>query len=179
MTFTPKSALPRLTPESYLGRTSIFWTHTIADRKTGWLNDSFHLRFRELLCHVLARHGAVCPVFCHMPDHIHLLISGIDENCDQHQCLRLLRQEINHLIAPVKLQMQAHDHVLRDDERERAAFEKIAHYIQQNPVRKGLCVDWTGYAYTGCLVPGYFNLEPKQADFWERYWRIYNKIVAR
>ena len=173
-----KRSLPRLSKEAYLGRVSVFWTHTVADRRSGWLNDSLHSRFRELLCHILARYSSVCPVYCLMPDHIHLLVTGIRVSSDQLLLTKLLRTEMNKLIYPFTLQSQAHDHVLREEELERSTFQSIAYYIQQNPVRKNLVENWIIYPFTGCLVPGYFDLDPRKEDYWELYWRIYNKLVC-
>lgn len=173
-----KRSLPRLTKEAYLGHVSVFWTHTIHNRNTGWLTPSFHQSFRELLCHMLARYSAICPVYCLMPDHIHLLISGIDASSDQLRLTKLFRKEFNGLICPHKLQSQAHDHVLREEELERSAFQSVAHYILQNPIRKNLVENWKDYPFKGCVVPGYFDLDPRKHNFWGLFWRIHNKLVC-
>ena len=173
-----KRSLPRLSKEAYQGFASVFWTHCIADRETGWLNNLFHFRFRELLCHLLSRYGAICPIYTLMPDHIHLLVTGVSKACNQLQLSRLLRREINNLILPVSLQSQAHDHLLRKEETEKNGFQAVSYYILQNPVRKEICKDWSDYDYTGCVVPGYFDLDPRQEDYWELFWRIHNKLVS-
>lgn len=82
-----------------LGYVSVFWTHTVQNRKTGWLNSSFHQSFRELLCHMLARYSSICPVYCLMLDHIHLLISGIDTSSNQLRLTKLIRKELNKLVS--------------------------------------------------------------------------------
>ena len=56
--------LPRLQPEFYQGDAAVHWTLTVFDRGVGWLNDSFHSQFRELLLHVAAREGLLCPTYC-------------------------------------------------------------------------------------------------------------------
>ena len=173
-----KKSLPRLTKEAYLGQVSVFWTHAVEDRQSGWLNRTTHQMIREILLHVLARHASICPIYCLMPDYMHFLITGTDSSSDQLRLTRLLRKDINKLIGPQKLQAQAHDHVLRDEELESSAFQSVAHYIQQNPVRKQLVGDWKQYPFTGCMVPGYFDLDPRQENFWELYWRIHNKLVS-
>ena len=174
-----KRSLPRLSVEAYQGFASVFWTHAIKDRKTGWLTVSFHSKFRELLCHLLSRYGGICPVYCLMPDHFHLLISGVSNEADQMLFTKQLRRELNQLIRPIKLQKQAHDHLLREQELEKSAFQGVAHYIQENPVRKELCEDWKSYEFTGCMLPGYFGLDPRQIDYWDVFWRIYNALANR
>jgi putative transposase len=32
------------------------------------------------------------------------------------------------------------------------------------------------YAFTGCLVPGYPELDVKSEDFWMRYWRVFEYL---
>ena len=66
--------LPRLAPEAYRGFAVVQWTLTLERRATGWLDDRFHLHFRELLLHAAAREGLFCPVYVLMPDHMHLLV---------------------------------------------------------------------------------------------------------
>ena len=173
-----KGSLPRLLKEAYQGNVTVFWTHSIQDRKTGWLNKTFHYQFRELLCHMLARYSAICPVYCLMPDHMHMLITGIKRSSNQLNLTKQLRRELNKLIQPYRLQSQAHDHVLREKENEKAAFQGIAYYIQQNPVRKNISKQWKDHPYTGCQVPGYYDLDPRKEDYWEVFWRIHNKLVT-
>ena len=177
MPFAQKRALPRLSKGAYKGSVSVFWTHSIENRQTGWLDLTFHLKFRELLCHSLSRYKAICPVYCLMPDHLHLLVTSIDDASDQLQLNRFLRQELNKLLGPFRLQSQACDHVLRRNESDREAFQSIAHYILENPVRKEICTVWTSYPYSGSSVPGYFDLDPRKDGYWELLWRIYSKLA--
>jgi putative transposase len=75
--------LPRLNREHYQGDAVIHWTLTVFDRKTGWLDDLFHLKFREMLLHAAARESLFCPAYCLMPDHIHLMWMGLRRDTDQ------------------------------------------------------------------------------------------------
>jgi hypothetical protein len=77
--------------------------------------------------------------------------------------------------STVSSRNQAHDHLLRKEETEKEGFQGIAYYIQQNPVRKE---NWKEYIYTDCVVPGYFNLNPRKENYWELFWRIHNKLVS-
>jgi hypothetical protein len=47
--------LPRLDREHYQGDAVIHWTMPIARRGIGWLNESFHARFREVMLDAAAR----------------------------------------------------------------------------------------------------------------------------
>ena len=66
--------------------------------------------------------------------------------------------------------------LLTHAERQEAGFENAVEYIARNPERKGLVpVDgFRDYKYTGCLIPGYPELELWQDDFWPRFWRTYS-----
>ena len=69
--------LPRIGRDSYQGNAVVLWTLPVAKRRTGWLDDVFHARFRELILHANAREGLICPVYVLMPDHIHLVWMGL------------------------------------------------------------------------------------------------------
>lgn len=115
-----------------------------------------------------------------MPDHIHLLwlgVNGDGERSDQKVAIEFLRKNLRPALAPQDWQRQPHDHVLREHERERAAFTTIAAYIGENPVRSFLAVKAEQYPYSGCCVPGYPDLAVWGENYWELFWRIYNRFV--
>ncbi len=165
--------LPRLDPEFYRGDAAVHWTLTVFDRGTGWLNDSFHSRFREMLLHVAAREGLFCPVYCLMPDHIHLMWLGLRLDTDQRNGMSFLRTHLKPWLLPHKFQPQAHDHVLRDEERQRGALAKVCFYILVNPVRAGLIAETGRWPYSGAIIPGYPALHPQADDFWPSFWKLY------
>ncbi len=148
-------------------------------RATGWLDPLHHARQREWLCHALTRHHLACPAYCLMPDHAQFLWLGTTATSDQKRAAALFREAWNRELRQGghSLQRQAHDHVLRDHEREHGAFGTVANYVFENPVRAGLVTEWHAYPYLGALVPGYPDLDPRDEDFWDRFWRIYAKLV--
>ena len=118
-----------------------------------------------------------------MPDHLHLLWIGVLPECDQRVAMRFLRRHLNPVLAKLnaQLQKQPYDHVLREEERERTAFENVVEYIARNPERKGLVPldEFARYAYTGCLVPGYPELKLFEAGYWDHFWRIYAHLAQQ
>ncbi len=178
--FEPKSFLRRLPAEYYRGRAYVHWSMTIEERKTGWLIPTLYYKFREVLTHTAFRYGLACPMYCCMPDHLHLLWTGVSESCDQRNASKFLRTQLNIPLARlgVELQKQPYDHVLRDDDRQESAFQNIAEYIARNPERGELVLQdcYREYKYTGCLVPGYPDLSPWQDDYWERFWKLYSRL---
>src|SRR5437868_14679860 len=77
--------LPRLPREYYRGDAVVHWTLTTFDRAEGWLTESFHLRFRELMLHTSVRHGISCPTYCLMPDHCHIVWMGLCLKTEQRE----------------------------------------------------------------------------------------------
>lgn len=176
---TSRGHLPRLAPEHYHARAFVHWTLTIEARATGWLTPSFHHAWQHTLLHASARYGLACPAYVLMPDHIHLLWLGLRDDSDQRTAIEFLRKHLRPSLTPYDWQHQPHDHVLRDTEREQGAFQTIAHYIFENPVRAGLCPTAFDYTYTGCCVPGYPELNPHIDDYWLRFWRLYNHLISK
>ena len=169
--------LRRLPPEHYRGQAFVHWSMTIDDRKEGWLVPVFYYKFREILTHTLFRYGLCCPVYCCMPDHLHLLWIGILDGSDQRNAVKFFRKQVNPVLEKLetRFQKQPYDHVLSEEERGRVAFESVAEYIARNSERAGLVKPdcFQQYPYTGSLVPGYPELDLWQPDYWERFWRIY------
>ena len=168
-----KGQLPRLNPKAYQGRAYVFWTYTLEDRATGWLDELFHRDFRELLLHAQCRYRLSCPIFTLMPDHVHLIWIGLSELSDQLLASKFLRKQLNECLAPLRLQRQAYDHVLREDERSRDVFADTVRYIRLNPERAGLIPEGAAWLYSGAIIPGYPNLNFGTEEFWSTFWKCH------
>lgn len=168
--------LPRLTREHYQGDAVVFWTLTTFDRAKGWLTPPFHQRFRELMLHAAAREGLICPIYCLMPDRLHLLWMGLRKDSDQMNGMAFLRTYLEPELAPARFQPQPQDEVLREEERKRNAFAKVCFYIAANPVRAKLIGETKIWPFTGSVIPGYPNFNPHADDFWPKFWRVYGKL---
>lgn len=173
----PTGYLPRLPPEHYRAHAFVFWTHTIADRGTGWLTPEFHQAFREIALHAAAREQLFCPIYTLMPDHVHVVWLGVSPDSDQRAASRFLREHLAPMLTPHRWQHQPHDHVLREHEREQGAFTATCAYVAANPARAGLTSDARAWPFTGCLVPGYPDLHPLHENFWDLFWRLYNSAA--
>lgn len=95
--------LPRLDREKYQGFAAVFWSHSTEPRATGWLDNTFHRDFREVLTHAAAKYHVACPAYCLMPDHFHLVWMGLDPTTDQLNATKFLRKQINRLLAGEEL----------------------------------------------------------------------------
>jgi hypothetical protein len=92
--------------------------------------------------------------------------------------MTFLRTHLEKLLHPARFQPQAFDHVLREEERERGAFSRVAHYIAENPVRAELVAEAKAWPYTGCMVPGYPTLDPRSEKFWDVFWKVHMARVT-
>ncbi len=172
--------LRRLDAGYYRGNAIVHWSLTIRERKAGWLNGFSYYRFRELLTHAGFRYGFACPIFCLMPDHIHMLWMGLFDFTDQLVAMKHFRKTLNESLSRIhfELQDQAYDHVLRDEERQEQAFHDVCEYISRNPERAGLVKldGYKNYDYAGCLIPGYPQLRPFEDSFWNEFDRVISYI---
>ena len=167
--------LPRLAREHYQADAVVFWTLTVFDRARGWLTPAFHSRFRELMLYTAVRESLACPIYCLMPDHLHLVWMGLRLDSDQLNGLAFLRTYLEPELSPARFQPQAQDEVLRPEQRKRSAFAKVCFYIAANPVQDQLATTPESWAYTGCILTGYPELYPLAKDYWPKFWRIFGE----
>ena len=170
------SYLPRLPREYYQADAVVHWTLPISHRRQGWLDTAFHARFRELMLHAAAREALLCPAYCLMPDHLHLVWMGLRLDADQLNGMAFLRRHLEPALAPGSFQHQAHDHVLKEEERRQNAFAAVCWYILENPLRAELSKSVSDWAFSGAIVPGYPTLSPVQGDFWKKFWERYHSM---
>jgi len=169
-------SLPRLPREHYQGDAVVFWTLTVFDKAKGWLTPGFHQRFQNLMLHAAVREGLVCPIYCLMPDHIHLVWMGLRLDSDQINGMAFLRTYLEPELSPAKFQPQAQDEVLREEQRQRNAFSKVYFYVAANPARAKLMGENAVWPFTGCVIPGYPKLNPLTEDYWSKFWKIFAKL---
>jgi REP element-mobilizing transposase RayT len=169
--------LPRLRREFYQADAVVFWTLPIAHRARGWLDDQFHAGFREMLLHAAAREGLLCPAYCLMPDHLHLVWMGLRLATDQRNAIKFLRARLGPLLQPALFQHQAYDHVLTPAERQRRAFSvACADYVLLNPQRAELVAVAREWPYSGAVVAGYAGVDPFAPDYWPWLWQRYAEL---
>jgi hypothetical protein len=177
--------LRRLDRSHYQGLAIVHWSHTVEERKTGWLDDGFHAGFREILIHAGFLHGLFCPSYCLMPDHFHVVWSGLREDSDQLTAATWMRRRVNALLAKdgCQLQKQAYDRVLRDSDRDRFAFEKLVGYVFMNPDRASLVGEGaprSDWKWRDSILPAYPEVCWQQSSpdsYWDLYWKLYHRAI--
>ena len=173
--------MKRRPPEFYRGQSFVHWSMTIAGRRSGWLTDAFHASFREIHLHALSRHDLFCPVYCLMPDHLHLLWLGLGPASDQDKAAAFFRRHVNAALKSVgvEFQKQPWDVVLGEKDRERGAVLKTVFYIAENPVRAGLVHEARAWPFSGSQAAGYPQFDWREPDYGEKVWKIYEAEVCR
>ena len=118
------------------------------------------------------------PVYVLMPDHMHVLLLGLDEHGSK-QCLAVefLRRHVRRHLRSAEWQRQPYDGVLREQDRKQGAVATITRYILENPVRAGIVKRWQDYPYFGYSIPGYPDLNLQSDEYWELFWRIYVRLI--
>lgn len=175
MSTPSRSYLRRLDSPFYKGHAIVHWSMTIDQRKTGWLNTETHLSIRELLLHTASRYHQLAPTYGLMPDHLHILWMGTDPSSDQLRAASFFRKHLNFLLRrhQVTLMEQAYDHVLKEHEREKGAFESMLFYITENPARAKLVEKADNWEFSGSAASGYPDFDWRDDKFTEKLWKIY------
>jgi REP element-mobilizing transposase RayT len=103
--------------------------------------------FTAILSSAASKAECIVPVYCFMPDHQHLIISGMHDNSDVWKTIVTYKQKTGFWMSAnkteIKWQKDFYDHILKK-------HEDIAiqvRYILDNPVRKGLVPSWQEYPF--------------------------------
>jgi putative transposase len=158
-----REKLHRLPEAAYRGRKSVAYTACTEDRRRG-LDDSVLV---EAMVPILqsACHATDCmiPVFCFMPDHLHVVVCGMSDAATPKRTIETFKRDSGMWLAKhrpeIRWQKDYHDRILR--RREIAAANR---YIALNPVRAGLAKDIHAWPFTGAIG---FEL---QEVFFDAFW---------
>jgi REP element-mobilizing transposase RayT len=93
----------------------------------------------------------VVPVFCFMPDHIHLVARGQSAEADLWKFMFAFKQYSGWWLRCHEKGYHWHkdffDHLVRG----KRDLRNQVRYVVQNPVKGGLVADWREYPYTGAI----------------------------
>ena len=108
--------------------------------------------------------------YCVMPDHFHLLVTGLRPESDLLAFVKNVKQTSSAEFARdsngVVWQKKFYDHILRQGE----PCDAVAGYIWMNPVRAGLCVDPRDYPHSGSFTTDWKNIV-RPLESWVPEWK--------
>jgi putative transposase len=142
----------RLDGVDYVGFQRYFVTCCVLDRRPVFTDADV---VAAVLSHFLQQATEfACAMFayCVMPDHVHLLIEGTEEDADLKSFVARAKQKSGFDFAARRKhrlwQKGFYDRLLRDDE----STTDVTRYIIANPVRAGLVVEPSEYPFWGSGV---------------------------
>lgn len=148
---TIKEKSHRLAHEFYIGDFSVSFTLCLKNKIDLFIEPEIVNTFTNLLSLIIENKDCIIPLYCFMPDHLHLIIKGNNKESDLINALISYKQKTGYWMKQnLKTgcwQKDFYDHIIKKDQ------ELATHvrYILNNPVRKGLVVDWKEYTFKGTL----------------------------
>jgi putative transposase len=141
----------RLSKDAYRGQVTVSITACIQHRRTPFVDGGIVGVFVDLLRHSIAKRYCEALIYCFMPDHLHVVFHGKDDDADTWQAMVDFKQKSGYWFGRCRpefcWQKDFHDHVVRSSE----DLGVHIRYIADNPVRLGLAAAWDQYPYTGSL----------------------------
>jgi len=143
---------PRLKDFGYVGMYTYFITILTAKRQNYFSETYIVEPLISLLREIAEKEHFSVTAFCFMPDHMHLLVSVLEEHSDLKNFIKQYKQKSGFWFRQKYRQnlwhLSYYDHVLRKVE----ALNDVAMYILHNPVRKGIVTDFKEYRFNGSFT---------------------------
>ena len=138
----------RLKAFDYLGLHAYFLTYCTDQRHEAFVDaDRVEVVSTQILRTAADEEFAIV-AHCYMPDHLHLLVNGEQENSDCRAFIKRSKQFSGFYYQKAfgrrLWQRYGYEHVLRGDE----ALLSVARYILENPVRAGIAKSDRSYPFT-------------------------------
>ena len=144
MVIEKKHHLPQ---DAYRGLTAIAFTMCVQNRNPVFQDGNLFNACRDILVETAANQNAEILIYLFMPDHLHFVAKGKNKDSDLAELIVKFKQKSGFRLAGqgLKWQKNYYDHILRTEEE----IVKHIRYILENPVRKGLILDWNDYLFKG------------------------------
>jgi putative transposase len=147
----PRERHHRLPREFYRGQLQVVFTLGISGKESLFADAEVVREFIVLLHSCAKTHNCIVPIYCFMPDHLHVMLQGTADTADLWQAIVAFKQRSGFWLGQrrpeVGWQKDFYDHIVRKNEDLGAQVR----YIADNPVRRGLVADWRQYPHTGAI----------------------------
>jgi len=99
----------------------------------------------EVMGRMARRHKIRIHAYCIMPDHVHVVVSVMDQDGDIQKWLRYTKREFARALHnPGMWQRSYWDRHARSE----TEIDATVDYVLKNPVRRGLCESWRDWQYS-------------------------------
>lgn len=143
-----KHRLPR---PAYQGEVLVAFTACAAHRNPGLATTSIVRRCVAFLAEAAQHHHCMVPIYCFMPDHLHVMLWGRSAEADTWRAMVRFKQRSGYWLSQsgqsIRWQKDFYDHILRPHEDGR----RHVRYIAENPVRASLVDRWDRYPFLGAI----------------------------
>ena len=141
----------RLPKEYYVGEMSAAFTLCLKRDVQAFIKPQIISIFTDILTSVVTEESCIVPVYCFMPDHQHLIITGTYSDSDIWNAIVNYKQKTGFWMSvnkpELRWQKDFYDHIIRTNEN----IAVQVRYILDNPVRKGLVSFWQEYPFKGSI----------------------------
>jgi putative transposase len=141
----------RLSRDHYRGPVTVSFTLCIDSFKKPFADADVVAAFVPLLAKAVEKSKCIVPIYCFMPDHLHVMLLGQANEADLWRAIVDFKQSSGYWFGQKRREFQwqkdFHDHIIRGVA-ERAVRIR---YIADNPVRRHLAVVWSEYPFTGAI----------------------------
>jgi putative transposase len=148
----PCTPPPRLSPDNCFGPRRYFLTICTHLRLAFFSKAEFVAPAIDQLRECSREHEFAVIAYCFMPDHVHMLVEGLEDRADLREFVRVWKQHTAFCLrrqCGIRLwQRGYYEHILRSDE---SAVDR-AQYVITNPVRAGLVQNPLKYPWSGSFV---------------------------
>ncbi|MEW6456101.1 MAG: transposase [Acidobacteriota bacterium] len=142
----------RLKDFNYKGYNRYFVTICTNNNKNLFINKDLIDWLISELKEISNKHHFNIWAYCFMPDHLHLLTEGNDEEADMRKFIAAFKQKTGFLYKKKfnnqLWEINYYEHVLRKEE----TIKEVAFYIFNNPLRKGIVKNYQEYPYSGSFM---------------------------
>jgi putative transposase len=150
----PPRRAPRLKGFSYVGQHRYHVRFRTWDHSPHFACCELSRAFGAQLFEVAAAKGFTVLAYCVMPDHVHLLVEGIQQHSSLPAFVARLKQATGYQFQEANgrrlWQVGYFDRILREDE----SPETVARYIVANPIRAGLAHNAGEYPFAWSMWNG-------------------------
>lgn len=141
----------RLPESEYRGLKTASITACIQERRRPFAEPEIVETFISHLKDASEQFQCIVPVYCFMPDHLHLLLFGTSPQSRMKRAMDVFKELSGVWFAENRpayhWQEDYYDHIVRHGE----DLAHQARYLLENPVRGGLIDEWSAYPFSGSI----------------------------